>query len=64
MIFRISHNTGIRAVDIGLPMLGMHSIREMMGGNDLTLGYKLLRRFFSDFHDIDDAISTENIEQA
>ena len=64
MIFRISHNTGIRAADIGLPMLGMHSIREMMGGNDLTLGYKLLRRFFSDFHDVDNAISTENIEHS
>jgi aspartyl aminopeptidase len=55
----IAHNTGMRAVDLGMPQLSMHSIREMMGGKDLTHGYNLMRRFLADFADIDDALHVD-----
>jgi aspartyl aminopeptidase len=49
----ISANTGIRAVDLGMPQLSMHSIREMMGGADLTFAHKLFTTFFKEFRNID-----------
>lgn len=72
----ISANTGIRAVDLGMPQvrgpaevdvsslahpsfttcslqLSMHSIREMMGGADLTFAHKLFTTFFKEFRSID-----------
>jgi aspartyl aminopeptidase len=53
----ISHNTGIRAVDIGMPQLSMHSIREMMGTSDLTFGYTLFKSFFKDFRSVDNSLT-------
>ena len=55
-IIRISQNTGIRAVDLGMPQLSMHSIREMMGGADLTFAHKLFTTFFKDFRSIDSSL--------
>ena len=49
----LSALTGSRAIDIGMPQLSMHSIREMMGAADLTLGTKLLTAFLKDFRAID-----------
>eukprot|EP00596_Hydrurales_sp_CCMP1899_P001157 CAMPEP_0119052520 /NCGR_PEP_ID=MMETSP1177-20130426/73789_1 /TAXON_ID=2985 /ORGANISM="Ochromonas sp, Strain CCMP1899" /LENGTH=286 /DNA_ID=CAMNT_0007032115 /DNA_START=754 /DNA_END=1614 /DNA_ORIENTATION=+ len=53
----ISSNTGIRAVDIGMPQLSMHSIREMMGTSDLTFGYTLFKSFFKDFRSVDNSLT-------
>jgi aspartyl aminopeptidase len=50
----ISANTGIRAVDIGMPQLSMHSIREMMGVRDLTYCLQLFGAFYSDFRAVDE----------
>jgi aspartyl aminopeptidase len=52
----ISANTGIRAVDLGMPQLSMHSIREMMGVSDLTFAYKLFTEFFNKFSEIDSSL--------
>jgi len=52
----ISANTGIRAVDAGMPQLSMHSCREVMGIKDLTNGLELFKAFFKLFRDIDDAL--------
>ena len=52
----ISANTGIRAVDIGMPQLSMHSIREMMGVADLTYARDLFNAFYADFRNVDDMI--------
>lgn len=52
----ISANTGIRAVDLGMPQLSMHSIREMMGGSDLNFAHALFTTFFRDFRSIDDSL--------
>ena len=43
----VSANLGIPTVDIGEPMLSMHSIREMMAASDHTDMIKLLQTFYS-----------------
>ena len=52
----ISANTGMRAVDVGLAQLSMHSIREMMGVADLAAGLDMFKAFFKDFRAIDDQL--------
>ena len=42
----VSANLGIPTVDIGEPMLSMHSIREMMASNDHADMIKLLKTFY------------------
>ncbi len=39
--------TGIRTLDIGVPTLGMHSIRELAGSRDAWDLCRVLRRFYS-----------------
>jgi aspartyl aminopeptidase len=39
--------TGIRTLDIGVPTLGMHSIRELAGASDAWNLSKVLRRFYN-----------------
>lgn len=53
----ISANTGMRAVDIGMPQLSMHSIREVMGVADLTYARELFIAFFREFRAIDDELT-------
>ena len=43
----VSANLGIPTVDIGEPMLSMHSIREMMAASDHADMIKLLQTFYS-----------------
>lgn len=45
-------NTGIKTVDIGSPMLGMHSIRETGGVIDAFHYEKLFAGFFREFEQI------------
>ena len=49
----ISANTGIRAVDVGMPMLSMHSVREMSGVKDITYAHRLFTTFYKEFADMD-----------
>lgn len=43
----IASQLGIRTVDIGLPTLAMHSIRELAGSHDLTHLVKVLMAFYA-----------------
>ncbi len=52
----ISANTGIRTVDVGIPQLSMHSIRETCGVADLESNYRLFNGFFEHFKEIDESI--------
>lgn len=55
----ISALTGIRVVDAGMPQLSMHSIREVMGVQDLEYGVKLFRGFFEHFEQVDQALERD-----
>ena len=59
-VLRLSQNTGIRAVDLGMPQLSMHSIREMMGCSDLTFAHKLFVQFLKDFRRLDSSIKVDS----
>eukprot|EP00571_Detonula_confervacea_P014483 CAMPEP_0172307440 /NCGR_PEP_ID=MMETSP1058-20130122/8301_1 /TAXON_ID=83371 /ORGANISM="Detonula confervacea, Strain CCMP 353" /LENGTH=575 /DNA_ID=CAMNT_0013019611 /DNA_START=68 /DNA_END=1795 /DNA_ORIENTATION=- len=52
----LSANTGIRAVDLGMPQLSMHSCREVMGVADLTHGLNLFKSFFKYFNEVDECL--------
>jgi len=49
----VSTLLGIRAVDVGAPMLSMHSIREQCGSDDMDNFYGLCVAFFKDFDKVD-----------
>ncbi|CAG9310945.1 unnamed protein product [Blepharisma stoltei] len=44
----IAGNTGIRVIDIGAPMLAMHSCREIMGVDDAYYYMKIMAAFYDD----------------
>mmetsp|Transcript_34618 Transcript_34618/g.68149 ORF Transcript_34618/g.68149 Transcript_34618/m.68149 type:complete len:165 (+) Transcript_34618:1199-1693(+) len=52
----ISTATGIRAVDVGMPQLSMHSCRETMGIADLTSGLDLFVAYFQNFRAADSSV--------
>ena len=39
---------GIKAVDVGIPLLAMHSIRELAGVEDIYEAYEIYRKFFEE----------------
>ena len=41
-------NIGVRTLDIGVPQLAMHSIREMIGSKDAYTLYKVLSQYFKE----------------
>ena len=56
----LSANTGIRTVDVGVPQLSMHSIREMCGVVDMVYAINLFNAFFKpSFRQLDDSIEVD-----
>lgn len=55
----LSANCGIRTVDIGIPQLAMHSIREMCGIDDVTSSITLLKVLFARFSALDTCLVTD-----
>lgn len=45
----IENNTGILSVDIGTPIIGMNSIRELGSFNDIKYEYDILLELFTNF---------------
>ncbi len=52
----LSSSTGIRTIDVGIPQLSMHSIREMCGVTDVLHATNLFRAFFTEFRDLDNKL--------
>jgi len=50
---------GCRTVDVGMPQLAMHSIRECMGADDVALGFRHLRAFFEHFSSLDASLDVD-----
>lgn len=46
---QLAIDTGARVIDIGLPILSMHSIRAMCGYKEVGLGTKFFKAFFNDW---------------
>ncbi|CAN6632008.1 vacuolar aminopeptidase 1 [Trichomonascus vanleenenianus] len=49
----LSSATGMRAVDLGIPQLSMHSIREATGSQDVYLGIEMFKAFYSSWYGVD-----------
>lgn len=55
----ISGNTGVRTIDVGVPSLSMHSIRETMGVADILNSRVLFEAFFEKFRELDDSFEQD-----
>lgn len=49
----LSAQTGIRAIDCGIPQLSMHSIRATTGSRDPGLGVFAFQSFLEGFEGVD-----------
>ena len=56
----LSAQLGIRAVDVGMPQLSMHSIREVMGVSDLETAHRLFTGFLRDWRGLDERLCGED----
>jgi aspartyl aminopeptidase len=45
----VSTGLGMQTIDVGIPQLAMHSIREMCGSSDIASATKLFKAFFTHF---------------
>lgn len=52
----LASKTGIRTLDLGNPVLSMHSIRETGGSADLELQIRLFREFFEQYTSLESEI--------
>eukprot|EP00775_Hariotina_reticulata_P004980 gene4980-5222_t len=57
----LAHNLGCRTVDVGMPQLAMHSIREMAGVDDVLLAYKHFLAFFKNFTKLDASLNVDSL---
>ena len=53
----VAGNTGVRTIDVGVPSLSMHSIRETIGVADIPNSIGIFLVFFSSFRALDDVCS-------
>eukprot|EP00879_Flechtneria_rotunda_P013716 GHRR01014328.1.p1 GENE.GHRR01014328.1~~GHRR01014328.1.p1 ORF type:complete len:430 (+),score=130.17 GHRR01014328.1:850-2139(+) len=57
----LAHNLGCRTVDVGMPQLAMHSIREMGGVDDVAFAYKHFLAFFRTFSELDASLDVDSL---
>ena len=50
---------GIRTIDVGAPMLSMHSIRETAGSHDVQHAIDLFHSFFEGFAALDKGLTVD-----
>lgn len=53
----ISTRTGIRTIDVGIPQLSMHSIREMCGTDDVSHSINIFIALFNEFSELDSQLT-------
>uniref|UniRef100_A0A7S1SPJ3 aspartyl aminopeptidase n=1 Tax=Tetraselmis chuii TaxID=63592 RepID=A0A7S1SPJ3_9CHLO len=57
----LSSSMGVRTVDVGAPQLSMHSIREMMGVDDVSYTVAHFKAFFAEFSKMDAIIDVDGL---
>ncbi|ODQ68344.1 hypothetical protein NADFUDRAFT_44938 [Nadsonia fulvescens var. elongata DSM 6958] len=57
----LSSATGIRAIDIGIPQLSMHSLRATTGSKDVWLGVRLYKAIFEQWFKVDAAFKNGDL---
>ncbi|CAI5483362.1 unnamed protein product [Closterium sp. Yama58-4] len=56
----LASGLGIRTVDVGIPQLSMHSIREMCASDDIDTAYHLFKAFYSTaFAEVEDSLDLD-----
>jgi len=55
----LASGIGIRCIDVGVPQLSMHSVREMCGTDDVGLAHKHLLGFFKTFTAVDSILDDD-----
>ena len=48
---------GVRTVDVGVPQLSMHSVREMCAAEDVVAATRFFSGFFRRFGPVDDSLT-------
>lgn len=56
----LASNLGCRTVDVGVPQLAMHSIREMCGVDDINYAYSHFVEFFREFAVVDKSLEIDS----
>ena len=49
----LASSLGVRTVDVGIPQLAMHSVREMCGVDDVAHAHAHFMAFFEEFGAVD-----------
>ena len=55
----IAAGVGIRTVDVGIPQLSMHSVREMCGTEDIDICFKHFTAFYKNFSKVDATVTVD-----
>jgi aspartyl aminopeptidase len=53
----LATNCGIRTIDVGIPQLSMHSVREMCGTADVYSSYRLFQAIYGEFSELDQRLT-------
>ena len=55
----IAAGVGIRTVDVGIPQLSMHSVREMCGTEDIDICFRHFTAFYQNFSAVDATVAVD-----
>lgn len=55
----VAANIGVRTLDLGIPQLSMHSIREQCGTVDVVSTIDLFKAFWREFRELDDKLEID-----
>ncbi|KAJ9512975.1 hypothetical protein QJQ45_029108 [Haematococcus lacustris] len=61
---QIQPHARVWTVDVGIPQLAMHSIREMCGTDDVGIAYRHFLAFWQDFSRLDATLDVDSLPPA